>query len=285
MGASWVTVREAIAAGTLRPNDKTALDVAGRFDALLRFASLKLGRQLGTEVVPALSRKDLADPAARAQALVASMAAAGTLEGAIRIPNTIGPVTVNVDLRANRITCYVDIDAPKEGRPATRVNWLIRQLKHAPEGLRVEAFQMHARGPGTAALLKDVRENPALLIADPKKDLRAFRIALSTPTGSKRGRGRGSFIDSVVDAVNAFYGDVIQHLKAWAAVPPKLRDPEIAPADTPAELVSTALSSQDGTEPVEEPVETAQIARVDMASEGLETEPVSEDDEFADTGS
>lgn len=103
MGAGWVTVREAVAAGTLRANDKAAPEVASRFDALLRFASLKLGRQLGTEVVPALSRKDLAEPAGRTQALVASMAANGVLEGAIRIPNTVGPLTVTVDLRANKV--------------------------------------------------------------------------------------------------------------------------------------------------------------------------------------
>jgi hypothetical protein len=121
MGGSWVPVREAVAAGTLRANDKPALEVASRFDALLRFASLKLGRHLGTEVVPALSRKELADPASRTHALVASMAATGVLEGAIRIPNTIGPLVVTVDLRANKVTCHIDIDAPKEGRPPTRV--------------------------------------------------------------------------------------------------------------------------------------------------------------------
>jgi hypothetical protein len=253
MGASWVSVREAISAGTLRATDKTALEVASRFDALLRFASLKLGRQLGTEVVPALSRKDMADPAARAHALVASMASTGVLEGAIRIPNTIGPLVVTVDLRANKVTCHVDVDAPKEGRPPTRVNWLVRQLKHAPDALRVEAFQMHARGAGTAALLKDVRENPGGLVADPKKELRAFRVALTVPVGSKRGRGRGSFIDSVVDALNAFYADVVQHLKAWAATPPKMREPEEVPAGTQPALVSTAFSSQDGAEPPEAP--------------------------------
>lgn len=253
MGAGWVTVREAIAAGTLRPTDKAAPEVASRFDALLRFASLKLGRQLGTEVVPALSRRDLAEPASRTQALVASMASAGALDGAIRIPNAVAPVSINIDLRASKITCYVEIDAPKEGRPATRVNWLIRQLKNAPDGVRVEAFQMHARGPGTAALLKDVRENPSLLIADPKKDLRAFRVALTAPTGLKRGRGRGSFIDSVVDALNAFYGDVVQHLKAWSATPPKLREPDELPPGTAVALVSTALSSQDGAEAPEPP--------------------------------
>jgi hypothetical protein len=89
VGPSWVTVRQGITAGTLRPNDKGAPEVAARFDALLRYASLRLGRQLGTEVTPALTRKELTDPALRSQALVASLAATGTLAGAIRIPNAV----------------------------------------------------------------------------------------------------------------------------------------------------------------------------------------------------
>jgi hypothetical protein len=282
MGSSWVTVRESISAGTLRVTDKGAPDVASRFDALLRFASLKLGRQLGTEVVPALTRKELTDPASRALSLVGSMAASGVLEGAIRIPNTIGPLVVTVDLRAGKVTCYVDIDAPKEGRPATRVNWLIKQLRHAPAGLRVEAFQLHSRGGGSAALLKDIRENPALLIADPKKELRAFRVALSVPIGTKRGRGRGSFIDSVVDAVNAFYGDVLQHLRAWTANPPKLREPDEMPPATPTALVSTALSSQDGAEPAGEPV--ADPGRPDVQPDAAAAGAPNEE-ELAETGS
>ncbi len=67
--------------------------------------------------------------------------------------------------------------------------------------------------------------------------------------GNKRGTGRGAFIDSVLELVEAFYGDVLQHVKAWAAAPPRLREP-IAPIPTrPAALVSTAHSSQDGPEP------------------------------------
>jgi hypothetical protein len=41
MGSSWVPLREAVAAGTLRAADATAAEVAGRFDALVRFAGLK----------------------------------------------------------------------------------------------------------------------------------------------------------------------------------------------------------------------------------------------------
>lgn len=247
MGSSWVAVREAVSAGTLRPNDKTAPEVASRFDALLRYASLQLGRQLGDEVTPALSRKEVADPVLRSQSLVASMCESGTLQGAIRIPNTVGLLVVTADLRAGRVTCHVDIDAPKEGRPLTRVNWLVRQLKQSPETLRVEAFVMHGRGSGTAELLRDVRENPGVLIHDAKREFRSFRVAMSAPLGSKRGRGRGSFIDSVITAINGFYSDVMQNLKAWTATPPRMRDLPPGQPERPV-LTSTALSSQDGVE-------------------------------------
>ncbi len=250
MGASWVTAREGVSAGTLRASDKTALEVAARFDALVRYTSLRLGRQLGTEVIPALTRRESAEPALRAHALVTSLASNGVLSGAIRIPNTVGPLHITTDLRAGKITCHVDIDAPKEGRPATRVNWLIRQLRAAPDSVRVEAFAAHARGPGTAELLRDVRSEPTRLVADPKKDVRTFRVALTTPMGAKRGRGRGSYIDSVLGAVDQFYGDVLQHLKVWSAAPPRLREPIETPVATPVALVSTAQSSQDGAEPV-----------------------------------
>src|SRR5665647_2347318 len=89
----------------------------------------------------------------------------------------------------------------------------------------------------------------SMLVAAPSKELRSFQVAMTVPMGSKRGRGRGSFIDSVLSAIDAFYGDVVEHLKAWAAAPPRLRSEADALATeedqvTPA-LVSTALSSQD----------------------------------------
>jgi len=238
--------------------------VAARFDALLRFVSLGLGRTLGTEVVPVLSRKELAEPALRSAALVESLVKDGRLSGAVRIPNAIAPLNIELDLRAGRITCHIDLDAPKEGRPTTRVNWLVRQLKAAPEDLRVEAYAAHGRGGSAASLLKDVRADPAVLVQDPKKDLRSFRLALVTPMGTKRGRGRGAAIDSVLTATDVFYREVLQVLKAWTATPPKMRDAVELPANTQPALVSTALSSQDGAEAAlslaaplkEEPTET-----------------------------
>jgi len=69
--------------------------------------------------------------------------------------------------------------------------------------------------------------------------------------GAKRGRGRGSFIDSVLAGTDAFYAEILQGLKAWSAAPPRLRPVTAEALDgeptRPASLSSTDFSSQDGS--------------------------------------
>jgi hypothetical protein len=181
----------------------------------------------------------------------------GQLSGAIRIPDTVGQLVVTADLRSSKVTCHVDVDAPREGRPTTRVNWLVRQLKTAPDSVRVETFNSHGRGSSAAELLGTVREDSAALVVDPAREIRSFRLALTAGMGTKRGRGRGSFIDSVLVATDTFYADVLQYLKTWSAAPPKLRQPGPTPPDAeltvPHSLSSTDYSSQDGAEPADLP--------------------------------
>lgn len=77
--------------------------------------------------------------------------------------------------------------------------------------------------------------------------------------GVKRLRGRGGFIDSVLDLVDAFYAEVVHNLRAWSASPPRMREPVAVP-ETPSPLVSTTLSSEDGPyerEPDEDAAESA----------------------------
>jgi len=251
MGTAWTGVRDSVVAGTLRSNDKGAAEVASRWDQLMRYACLRLGRRLGVEVQPVLSRKELAEPAVRAEALLTSLTSRGALDGSLRIPNAVGPITITADLRAGRISAAVDVDAPREGKPQTRVNWLVRQAKAAPDTLRVDCFALHARGASTSELLRVIRENPAVLVDDPKREIRTFRLILGAPMGSKRGQGRGSFVTSVLDLLDGFYEDVIQGIKPWTAAPPRLRPnvPEPPEPTVPAALASTSMSSQDGADP------------------------------------
>lgn len=249
MGGHWVAVRQSVTSSTFRASDSGGSDVVARFDALLRYASLRLGRRLGTDVTHLLNRRELADPALRPQMLLTQLETDGVLTCAIRVPDAVGAINITADLRAGRVTCHTDVDAPRQGRPQTRVNWLVRQLKGAPDGVRVEAFIANSRGPGTTELLGAVRESPYLLVADPKRDIKSFRVALSAPMGTKRARGRGGFIDSVLDLTDTFYADVLQNLKAWSASPPKMREDSVEVPSPPA-LASGALSSQDGPEDI-----------------------------------
>jgi len=240
MGPSWVSVREAIGQGTLHVGDASVPEVARRFDALLRFISLRLGRLTGADAVPLMSRKELAEPETRTHALVGSLCGGGCLQGAIRIPGAVGPLVITADLRAGSVTCHIDVDAPRQGRPATRVRWLVRQLGEAEDNLRVEAFVTHGRGSTAAELLRDIRQDAVVLIPDPAKELRSFRVALTRPIGPKRGRGRGSFIDSVDEAVDLFQRTVVGQVKPWtppvvrkaqAVDVPKAAEPEEAVVD------------------------------------------------------
>lgn len=247
MGAKWVPVRDAVRAGTLRPNGDGCQEIVARWDQLMRYASLRLGRQLGTEVEVVASRREKADPSLRTQRLTESLCSTGTLDGSLRIRDAVGPILVVADLRAGLVEASVDIDAPRTGRPTTRVNWLAKQLREGPDGLRIESFAVHARG-SSAALLSAVRVDPTLLVHDPQKELKSFRVTMTAKAGTKRGAGRGGFIQSVIDLIDAFYETTVQNLKHWSAPAPRLRKSEMA--ESPAsELVSTALSSQDGELP------------------------------------
>jgi hypothetical protein len=125
------------------------------------------------------------------------------------------------------------VTAPKEGRPTTRVNWLVRQLKSAPEHLCIEASTAWQRGHGPARTLGEARADPRTLITDSEHELRTFTLSVTSNAGPARGQGHGSFVNSVLAAVEMFYTEVVQQIKPWAPAPPKVRENE-APPDEPA---------------------------------------------------
>jgi hypothetical protein len=233
MGPAWVHVRDRARAGTLHPQDKGTAEVAGRFGGLISFAALQLSRELGTSVRPMVPQAQLRDPARYLQEAVNDFASTGRLQGAVRVPAAVAPIKITADLRAGLIHCAVTVPAPREGRSTTRVNWLVRQLKTAPGQLCIEPSAAWQRGRGPARTLDEARTDPKALVQDPEHELRSFTLSLSCNSGPARGQGHGSFVDSVIAAVDRFYTDVVQHIKAWAPAPPKIQDVEPAELDGP----------------------------------------------------
>jgi hypothetical protein len=233
MGASWVHVRDRARAGTLHPQDKAAAQVADKFGGLISFTALQLSRKLGRGVRPMVPQAQLRDPAKYLQEAVGDFASTGLLQGAVRVPGAVAPIRITADLRAGLIHCAVTVPAPREGRPTTRVNWLVRQLKSAPGQLCIQPSAAWQRGRGQARTLDEARKDPRSLVEDPAHELRSFTVSLSSNAGPARGQGRGSFVDSVLTAVDKFYSDVVQHIKPWAPAPPKIRDNETTTPDEP----------------------------------------------------
>ena len=244
MGTSWVHVRDRARTATLHPQDKGTAEVADRFGWLISFTAMQLSRNLGTHVRPMVPPAQLRDPARYQQEAVTDLVTTGRLKGALRVPATVAPIKITADLRAGLIHCSITVSAPREGRPTTRVNWLLRQLKHAPGNLCIEATSAWQHGPGPARTLEEARGNPKSLVGDPAHDLRTFSLSLSSNPGPARGQGHGSFVNSVTAAVERFYGEVVQHLKPWAPAPPRAREDNPAAPDEPAQELGTAAEEE-----------------------------------------
>jgi hypothetical protein len=280
MGDQWVSAREAARQGTLRTADKEAFSVAERWEQFLDYLALGLSQDLGRDVQPIRQKKQ--DLHSRLDACVRELAESGCLKGSMRIPDAVAPLTLLADLRAYQLTTSVVIDAPREGKPVSRVNWLLRQLGEAQTSLRITVSFVNARET-TSLLLGDVRENPKSLLSptDPKREPRCFELALTQKLGLKNGKGQGSFVRETRRQVIDFYDDTVQNLKPWQAKAPKLPDrstraPETPQADPPrfAAVVGRDIgvaTTPDGSRPTagepDESERTEESLRVEKISD------------------
>jgi hypothetical protein len=139
------------------------------------YLCLGLSQDLGRDVRPMRPRKQTSD--ARLDAAAKALADAGTLQASVRVPDAIGPLTVQADLRTRQVSTSVAVEAPRDGRPLTRINWILRQLRHAQKDLRLDARFASARET-TSLLLDEAREHPQRLLSP--------SAAQNSPTSSRQ---------------------------------------------------------------------------------------------------
>lgn len=220
MGRHWVTVRDAVTAGTLRAGDQKALTVADTWVSLSRHLALRLTAELGVTVKHVLPRRHSTDPVARNAAVAERLAADGVFEAVLRIPETAGDLVVIADVRTNKIRCRTTVEAPNEGTSGRRLSWLLKQLKDAPGDVQVEAV-FSERGNEACEHIAAVRADPKVLTAGRSGDIVSFCLEQSFPMGGRRSGTATSFISSVTSSADAFYGTVVQQLREWVPAAPK----------------------------------------------------------------
>lgn len=239
MGPNWVPVRDGAREGTLNNHSDGVEDIARRWDQLLGYVSLRLGADIGEDVIEVLSRAEHEDPKLRTHNFMESLCHNGSLEGSLRVPNTIGDIEVTVDLKARQVVISADIDAPSDKGAKARISWLLRQLREAPENLVIEAYAKRSQN-GIAGSLSVIAEDPSVLLREDRKDPHRFRVIARSELGQNRRSGRKpGFVQSVIHAIESFYGDVLQHLTPYQLKAPKLRT--VAPEETERTLPSVPL--------------------------------------------
>ena len=225
MGRAWVQVRESARNGTLRADDPEAKTISGRWEQFVEYLCLHLSQELGVDVKQLRLRGKTSDE--QLAAAVQRLAAEGIFACSMQVPDAVGPIGVEVNLRTRLVTTSVEVGAPKDGRPKTRVNWMMRQLADASDDLRID-IRFNRIRTTRSELLRDCREAPERLLMkdDPKREPRAFVIALSRPMGKKDGRKEGSFVVETRRQVTEFYRDLVQGLVPPRAKAPKIREEE-----------------------------------------------------------
>ncbi len=115
----------------------------------------------------------------------------------------------------------VELEAPDLSRSSARLNWLLRQLKNAPDDLRIDLTFHHTRATASD-LLGKVTENPKGILADADHAPRSFILTLAGDVGGKRSAGHGGFITDVSALLDKFYREVVHHLTEWTPPAPHL---------------------------------------------------------------
>ena len=234
MGSSWTTVREGIKNSTIRKVDDEVLQVISNFESLIRYSALTLSARLGVNAREVTSRQARSDYKRYAQEVAKALVSEKKLTGAIHIPGAAADMKMDADIATGVLHCGFSLEAPKEGRNLSRVNWLLRQLKGAPSHTYLSWTYKHARVAEAPHLLSDLNRKDYEYELDKVREISDFRVDVMTKMGTKRSSGQGGFIDSVVDLFEAVYGGALQPVKPWQESAPKLSESvkEIIPSSS-----------------------------------------------------
>ena len=173
----------------------------------------------------------------------------GRMSGSLVVPDAIAPIEVVADFRAGKISCHLAALAPRHRKTAQgRITWLIRQIPDPPADLMIQAKAFRAKQGGPSRKFSEVLEDPNILLDDPKMEIRELTISLIRTAGTKRGRGKGCFIDTTVDLVEEFYRRVVQNLKGAIPTAPRVKPGEAK--ESPADPVLAELLAEDPDSPV-----------------------------------
>lgn len=224
MGTNWVSVRDGVRAGTIKKPDDSVVDVVTKFQNLVRYCALTLAARSGVDAREIAPKSAKLDPKKFLSIEAASLLSSKTIKGILRIPGAASDLEILADIGSGLTHTSFELSAPGEGKNKARLSWLLRQWKEIPKDATVSIGYKHSRTLETPVNLAGLKSGDLDLNLDNTKELALFKISIVRPSGDKRGRGKGAFIDLVLNQVELTYSDLLQPIKPWASSAPKLSE-------------------------------------------------------------
>ena len=240
LGPHWNEVLKEARTGSLKKDSPELRDVASRWAAYLSKAALQLRAELGADVRPRLSRAERSEPYLHVDRLVEEACVSGSLSGALVVPDAAGDVRIEVFLHSKSVRYAVVVEAPTEGRQATRLRWLGRQLRRLPDlpGDLLVTVVWSKRGLTSTCAAGNFVQDVAAASVDPQgvlidKSLMPRRFVVHTTGGLQAARGRSTarVAAGITEGLRHFYRGVVEGLVPY--VPPAPRLPREAETESP----------------------------------------------------
>lgn len=176
-----------------------------------------------------LPRKYRHEPHKRFQDDCARLANDKILQCALAVPNAAADLLVQVNIAKRTICCSMQVPASDHATTKGRVNWLLRQIPKArDEGLWVVAV-WPSKATDTEQPLSKIRPPSRkktyperLQTKNRKLAPAAFKVQLVRSLDGHFS-GRRKFIEALEEAVETFYREVGQYLRAPRPNPPKFQ--------------------------------------------------------------
>lgn len=207
--------------GSLRRNSPEVESVVNAWHQETRDLALLMSRHLATGCELKLSRAHAKDADRRMKDDCGEVALKETLSAEFAIPNAASGISLDVDLKAQTIRVGMQIDAPQDRqRAASRVNWLLRQLKQVQGDKIFVRVIWPSRSHSLVCALDDLRNDADSYLQGYDQTPRAFEV-FSVKDDGRRFAGRKTFIEDIEQEVPTFYDQIGQHLEQWRPKPPK----------------------------------------------------------------
>lgn len=222
MPTSWKELCAHVQQGVrLSRNTPGIADNVVSWHELTRYLALNLSVELGSSVTVYLSKAHAKEANDRLQHDAAHLSSEAKLSATFDVPGAASRIALRADLARRTVTASMTLRAPQDiVQTRTAVTWIFKQVDKCPDDGLIIVAKWPGRLPDTMAPLGALREDRQVLLQPSGSHIVAFEVRRVSDLGG-RFRGAKTFVEDVQRALSTFYDQAGQHLKAWAAKPPK----------------------------------------------------------------